>query len=118
MRPRIVYDDECGFCMWCVSLATRLGEFDTVGFSELSAYQQARLPDDYERSMHLLTDTAEYSGGAAAEQMVARLSTPTWWLFSALREVPGYARLRDRLYRGVADRRSIWGRYASRESVE
>jgi len=118
MAPRIVYDDDCGFCTWFVSLATRLGDFEPVGFSELSEYQRARLPDDYERSMHLLTETEEYTGGAAAEQVLARLSTPTWWLFAALRAVPGYPRLREGIYRFVADRRSIWGRYASAESPE
>lgn len=118
MTPRIVYDDDCGFCMWCVSLATRLGEFETVGFADLSESQRARLPDEYERSMHLLTDTETYSGGAATEQLIARLSTPTWWLFAGLRQVPGYPRLREWLYRWVADRRSVWGRYASAERIE
>ncbi|MGZ0747806.1 MULTISPECIES: thiol-disulfide oxidoreductase DCC family protein [unclassified Haloparvum] len=117
MAPRLVYDDDCGFCKWFVSNLLRFGDFEPVGFSELSADQKARLPDEYENCMHLLTDTDVYSCGEAVEQSIARLSTPTWWLVALAREIPGYPAFREWLYRWAADRRSIWGRYRSREVV-
>lgn len=117
MAPRLVYDDDCGFCKWFVSNLLRLGDFEPVGFSELSADQEARLPDEYENCMHLLTSTAVYSCGEAVEQAFARLSTVTWWLVALARKVPGYPCVRENLYRWAADRRAIWGRYRSREVV-
>lgn len=111
--PRLVYDDQCGFCTWSVELALRHGEFAAVGFSELSPDQQARLPESYDRCMHLLTDDAAYSCGAAAERTIERIVPATRPLFGALRQVPGYARFREGLYRRIADRRAIWGRYRS-----
>lgn len=112
-RPRLVYDDQCGFCTWSVELALRHGSFEPVGFSQLSADQRERLPDEYERCMHLLTDDAIYSCGAAAERTIERTVPAIRPLFSMLRHVPGYARFRERLYRWIGDRRAIWGRYRS-----
>jgi len=117
IAPRLVYDDDCGFCKWFISDLLRFGDFEPVGFSELSADQTARLTDEYENCMHLLTDADVYSCGEAVEQAIAWLSTPTWWLVALAREIPGYPTLREKLYRWAADRRSIWGRYRSREVV-
>jgi predicted DCC family thiol-disulfide oxidoreductase YuxK len=111
--PRRVYDDQCGFCTWSVELALRHGEFEAVGFSELAPDERARLPETYEGCMHLLTRDAAYSCGAAAERVVELTVPATRPLFSLLRRVPGYARLRDGLYRWIGDRRAIWGRYRS-----
>ncbi|MCU4802034.1 DUF393 domain-containing protein [Halobacteria archaeon HArc-gm2] len=111
--PRLVYDDQCGFCTWSVELALRHGEFEAVGFSELSPDQRARLPESYDRCMHLLTDDAAYSCGAAAERTIELALPATRPLFGALRQVPGYARFREGLYRWIGDRRAIWGRYRS-----
>jgi len=42
--PRLVYDDDCGFCMYMIRWLLRFGEFDPVGFSELTPDQEARSP--------------------------------------------------------------------------
>ncbi|KTG08118.1 thiol-disulfide oxidoreductase [Haloprofundus marisrubri] len=115
--PRLVYDDDCGFCTWCVVVADRYGEFELVGFAELTDDQLARLPDDYERCAHLLTDETVYSCGAAAEQTLAALHPVFAGAFSLLRHVPTYRSVRERLYRWTADRRALWGRFVSRSSA-
>jgi hypothetical protein len=76
--PRVVYDDVCGFCTWCAEFAARHGDVEPVGFSELSADQLARLPDDYEDCAHLLTDDAVYSCGEVGPRRAVTLArSPT-----------------------------------------
>lgn len=113
--PRLVYDDDCGFCMWCVRWALRLGEFEPVGFSDLSPDQKARLPDDYENCMHLLTDDATYSCGEALAQAAERCGPVPRTVVRLARKLPRWEAIREKGYRWVADRRAIWGRYASAE---
>ncbi|MFB6136315.1 MAG: thiol-disulfide oxidoreductase DCC family protein [Halobacteriaceae archaeon] len=112
--PRLVYDDDCGFCTRGVRFFARHGDFELVGFSALSPDQRARLPTEYERCMHLLTDDAVYSCGRAAEECLARLDGVPATLFVLARAVPGYERLRDGAYRYVADHRSLLGRLSRR----
>ncbi|SEW14403.1 DCC1-like thiol-disulfide oxidoreductase family protein [Halobacterium jilantaiense] len=107
--PRLVFDDDCGFCTWCANFAARHGDVDLVGFTELSPDQLARLPDDYEDCAHLLTDDAVYSCGEAIERTLERDFPELRPVFAALRTVPGYGTLRERLYRAGADRRAMLG---------
>lgn len=109
-RPRLVYDDQCGFCTWSTEFALRRGDFEPVGFSELTPDQLARIPEDYETSAHLLTDDGVYSGGEAVEQTLARIYPPLDPVFDTLREVPGYARLREGMYQFGAERRGLLGK--------
>ena len=108
--PRLVFDDDCGFCTWCAHFAERHGDVEIVGFSELSPDQLARLPADYERSAHLLTDDAVYSGGAAIERTLAHDFPVLAPVFDVLREIPGYADLREHLYRWGANNRDLLGK--------
>ena len=108
--PRLVYDDDCGFCTWCVERALDWGNFEPVGFSELSPDQRARLPEEYENSAHLLTDEAVYSAGEAVEQTVVRLYPELEPLVDELRAFESYRELREGLYRWGADRRGWWGK--------
>ncbi|WP_135821698.1 thiol-disulfide oxidoreductase DCC family protein [Halostella litorea] len=112
--PRLVYDDDCGFCTWSAEFAAARGEFELVGFSELSPDQLARLPDDYETCAHLLTADAVYSCGKATEMAVERLGPPYSLAVAAFRAVPGSERAREPLYRLVADNRGLLGRLVSR----
>ena len=114
--PRLVYDDDCGFCTWCADYADRHGEFEVVGFSELTPDQRARLPADYETCAHLLTDDAVYSCGAATEEIMARLDGVPRAVARAFRLLPegGRTRIREPFYRWAADRRDWWGKFLSR----
>ncbi|WP_122088797.1 thiol-disulfide oxidoreductase DCC family protein [Halalkalicoccus subterraneus] len=112
--PRLVYDDDCGFCTWCVEYADSRGAFEPVGFSELTPDQRARLPDDYESCVHLLTDDAVYSCGRAVEEIGARLGPAERTTVKLFRMVPGYDRSREWLYEVIADQRALWGRFVRR----
>ncbi|SEO55396.1 Predicted thiol-disulfide oxidoreductase YuxK, DCC family [Halogranum amylolyticum] len=115
--PRIVYDDDCGFCTWAAAFADRHGEFELVGFSELTRAEKVRLPANYESCVHLLVDGDVYSCGEATEQVLARLDPTARQTFELLRGVPGYAKRRERLYRWTADRRALWGKILRRDSL-
>jgi hypothetical protein len=105
--PRLVFDDDCGFCTWCANFGARHGDLELVGFSELTPDQRARLPDDFEDCAHLLTDDAVYSCGEAIEKTLEHDFPALAPVFSLLGAVPGYATLREKLYRAGADRR-VW----------
>ncbi|WP_435100966.1 DCC1-like thiol-disulfide oxidoreductase family protein [Halarchaeum sp. P4] len=111
--PRLVYDDDCGFCTWCAEQALEHGEFEAVGFSELTPDQKARLPDDYETSTHLLTDDAVYSAGEAVEQALVRMFPELEGVVDELREFELYRDVREGLYRWGANRRDWWGKIVS-----
>lgn len=115
--PRIVYDDDCGFCTWTATFADRHGDFELVGFSELTREEKVRLPVDYERCVHLLADGDVYSCGEATEQVLARLDPTARQLFDVLRGFPGYAGTREKAYRWVADRRALWGKVVRRDAL-
>ncbi|WP_224270407.1 DCC1-like thiol-disulfide oxidoreductase family protein [Haloprofundus salinisoli] len=115
--PRLVYDDDCGFCTWCAVVAGRYGGFELVGFAELTDDHLTHLPADYETCAHLLIDDTVYSCGAAAERALAASHPVFKGVFSVLRRVPAYPSVRERLYRWAADRRAVWGRLVSRSSI-
>ena len=110
---RLVFDDDCGFCTWCANFGARHGDVVTVGFQELTPDQLARLPEDYEECSHLLTDDAVYSCGAAIERTLEIDFPVLGPIFDALRLVPGYDSLRERLYRWGADNRALLGSIVS-----
>ncbi|MFC7008947.1 DCC1-like thiol-disulfide oxidoreductase family protein [Halalkalicoccus salilacus] len=112
--PRLVYDDGCGFCTWCAEYADSRGVLELVEFSELTPDQRARLPNDYAECVHLLTDDAVFSCGAAVEETLARLGSTERAAVRLFRLVPEHERLRERLYHAVAGRRASLGRFLSR----
>jgi hypothetical protein len=112
--PRLVYDDDCGFCTWCAALGERIADVEPVGFEELSPDQRARLPDDYGNCAHLLTDDAVYSCGEAVERTLCEAHPAVAAFFALLRRIPGYEDAREDLYRWGADRRAWWGRIVRR----
>ena len=116
--PRLVYDHDCGFCQWCVRWMLRFGSFTPVSYEELTPDQKARLPDEYDNCMHLLTDDAVYSCGEALEQVALRCGFVLRTVFGLLSHLPRWERIRERGYRFVADRRALWGRYRACDVVE
>lgn len=116
----LVYDDDCGFCTWWADYFVRRTDLEAVGFSALSDDQRDRLPAEFESCAHLLTDDAVYSCGAAAEQAFARADVPPGAADIArfLRQFDDYERLREQLYREVADRRDLLGFFVSKGRIE
>lgn len=115
-----VYDGDCGFCTWWADYFAQRTDLEMVTYAALSDEQRDRLPADYEDCSHLLTDDAVYSCGAAIEQALARADVPPGAddLFGFLRQFRDYERLRERLYREVADRRDDFGQFVSKEPGE
>jgi predicted DCC family thiol-disulfide oxidoreductase YuxK len=107
-QPVIVYDDSCGFCTWWADWIGARAPVRTVGFSDLSPAIRERLPPDFERCVHLLTETRVYSCGEAVEAALLRLDfvPPGLREPGPIRLSRGYRRLRERAYRWVADNRS------------
>jgi len=112
----LVYDDDCGFCTWSADYVAARSSLRTVGFSELDDELRGRLPDDYEECAHLVTDREVYSCGAAMEEAFARadLRDEARPLVDLLRQFEDYERTRERVYRWVADNRSLFGEFLSK----
>jgi predicted DCC family thiol-disulfide oxidoreductase YuxK len=112
-----VYDDDCGFCTWWADFFVQRTDLEAVGFEELTDQQLERLPDDYESCAHLIADGTVYSCGAAIEQSLVRADLPpgSEQLVRFLGQFEDYERLRERLYREVADRRGLWGQFLSKD---
>jgi len=69
--PRLVYDDDCGFCTRSAEWVARRADVELVAFSDLMPDQRARLPENWRQCAHLLTDDAVYSCGEAMERAFA-----------------------------------------------
>lgn len=115
MQPQLVYDDDCGFCTWSAEFVARHGEFTLIGFSDLSAEQQDRLPSNYDECAHLLTDDRVYSCGEAMEEAFARTKLTAAAVVPLLRRMPGHARIRKSVYRWIANNRDHLGTVISSE---
>lgn len=115
-----VYDDDCGFCTWWADYFIQRTDLEAIGFEELTDEQRERLPDDFESCAHLLTDEAVYSCGAAIEQSFVRADLPpgSGDLVTFLGQFEDYERIRERLYREVADRRELWGLWVSKDRLD
>ncbi|GAA0476197.1 DUF393 domain-containing protein [Halococcus dombrowskii] len=115
-QPRLVYDDDCGFCTWCADWAVRNGDFEPVGFSELTLDEQHRLPDEYEDCVHLIADETVYSCGKATEEVLLRMGKLPTEPFTFLNGFADYERLREDAYRFVADHRDQLGKVVSADA--
>ena len=82
---------------------------DLVGFSELTNEMRARLPPDFERCAHLVTDARVYSCGEAMERAYEQTGLPPSRLLPLFRRIPGCDPLRERVYRVVANNRPLIG---------
>lgn len=85
-----------------------------TGYSDADSALIDRLPEDWERCAHLVTDDAVFSCGEAME--LAYLQTDHWGTGIVLvgRTIPGYSTLREVGYRVFANNRPLVGRLMSR----
>ncbi|MFB6301953.1 MAG: thiol-disulfide oxidoreductase DCC family protein [Haloferacaceae archaeon] len=115
----LVYDDDCGFCTWWAEFLIDHADVRVVGFSELDDHPEVRerLPEDYEQCSHLLVDGEVHSCGASIEQALARsdLASGLRPLVGFLRQFEDYERIRERVYRTVAEHRDVGGQFVSAE---
>jgi len=116
-RDRLVYDDDCGFCtlaaLWVVEHGA---DVQLVAFSELAAADRERLPPDWERCAHLLTDAGRFSCGEAMTRAYERTDGPFAGWLPVLRRLPGFDVVRELGYRLVAANRDWFGRHIGSRS--
>lgn len=108
--PTLVYDDDCGVCTRAALFIDRHGYYDIVGYSALTDELRARLPGEFERCAHLVTEDSVYSCGEAMERAYEHTGLPPSELLSLFRHIPGYAFVRERVYQLVAHNRPLVGR--------
>lgn len=119
-RPLLIYDGDCGFCLYWVrywqrltSEAVRYAAYQEVGhaFPHIST-------EEFRRAIFLITTDGKTHKGAAAAYLVlthARGRGLWWWFYQ---HVPLYAWFSERCYNFVARRRVaaywlsrwLWGR--------
>ncbi|GAA0679790.1 DCC1-like thiol-disulfide oxidoreductase family protein [Natronoarchaeum mannanilyticum] len=111
----LVYDDDCGFCTWWAEFVDERSDVPIVGFADLTPELRDRLPEDYEECAHLVTDEKVYSCGAAMEEAIVRSDVPEE-LVDAIefaRQFEDYDRLREGVYRLIANNRETAGKVMS-----
>jgi len=112
----LVYDDDCGFCTWWAEFVDDRSELSIVGFADLTPELRDRLPENYEDCAHLVDDDEVYSCGAAMEEAIVR-SDVRKELVDAIefgRQFEDYGRLREGVYRLIADNRETAGKVMSK----
>ncbi|MFB6112579.1 MAG: thiol-disulfide oxidoreductase DCC family protein [Halodesulfurarchaeum sp.] len=108
-QPVLVYDDDCSFCTRAARFVRRHGTVRIVGFSELDSDLEARLPETYRESAHLLSEGSVYSGGEAVERSLATTGFVPGRAIALLKRIPGYRTARERGYDVVAENRGTIG---------
>jgi len=108
----LVYDDDCAFCTEAAEFVADRSAVELVGFSELTADLRDRLPADYESCAHLLVGDAVYSCGAAMERAFVHtdIGEDLQPAVKFLSQFEDYTRVRERVYREIADRRGTLGK--------
>ncbi len=114
----LFYDSSCGACTWIAARVRAAGRgtlraasIDSAeGHDALACLNEA----DRLRSWHMLDERGVlYSAGEASMLLLERI--PSAWLLVALaRSAPTAT---DTLYRAIAGRRSVWGRFVPQRCV-
>lgn len=109
-KPKLVYDDDCGFCTRSALYISRESEVALVPFSSVSPPLEDNLPENWQECAHLVTEDSIYSGGEAMvrayELTDGRLSP----FLGILRYIPGYEIVRDMIYDWITDHRPLVSR--------
>jgi predicted DCC family thiol-disulfide oxidoreductase YuxK len=130
LRPRVerltvLYDEDCGFCLWTVRQLRTLDRERRLEMMPLGhATHHPRRPDvalvaaghDLRRSIHVLRDDGEVrQGGRAMLEILDVL--PGGWLLRPWTLLPGVAPAVDAAYRLIAARRALLSRVVARASA-
>ena len=109
VRPLLVYDGACGFCLRWVTRWRRItGErLDYLPFQDASV--TARFPEiplaQFENAVHLIESDGSVYRGAAAALRARGLNPHHRWLLWLYERVPGFAPMAEWGYRFVAGNR-------------
>lgn len=108
-RPHLVYDDDCTFCTCSANFVVRHAPVKLVPFSAVDSELTDRLPAEWESCAHLLTAETTYSCGSAMTRAYELTDLPGSGLFPVLRQIPGWATIRETGYRLLAAHRERLG---------
>ena len=117
----VLYDGDCGFCRWSVTLALR---FDTAARLRPIALQTPGVLEaqgialaDAQKALHVVTPEGQVVRAGWALWAVAR-ELPWWRATRVLWHIPGFAALADWLYYRVANNRDRVGRFLAYIGVD
>jgi len=112
----LVYDDDCGFCTWWADFFAPRTDLRVVGFTDLDESLRERLPEDYERCSHVVTDDGVFSCGGSLEEATlhTRFGRHLRPVVEWLRSVGAYRAVREGAYGWVARNRGRLGRVLSK----
>ncbi|MEI8312441.1 MAG: DCC1-like thiol-disulfide oxidoreductase family protein [Verrucomicrobiota bacterium] len=108
MKPLLIYDGECRFCCrWIETWKAVTGDRVDYESSQSVGPQFPQIaPTEFERAVQWVgADGCVCSG---AEAVFSALATATWYGRMALRlyrRLPGFSRLAEAFYKGIASRR-------------
>jgi predicted DCC family thiol-disulfide oxidoreductase YuxK len=110
MVPKLVYDDDCGFCTRSALFIKSNSDITLVPFSEISQDLLEQLPENWRTCAHFFTENSVYSCGEAMERVYERTNSPLSRVFPTLRQIPGYHLIRECVYSWIASHRSLVGK--------
>jgi len=108
----LIYDDDCEFCTEAAEFVANRSEVEPVGFTAVTDELSDKLPADYESCAHLIVGERVYSCGAAMERGFVQtdLGKELRPVVRFLSQFEDYARVRERVYQEIADRRGTLGK--------
>jgi predicted DCC family thiol-disulfide oxidoreductase YuxK len=119
-KPLLLYDGECGFCkLWIARWKTATGDGVDYAPSHEAAERFPEIaPEDFRRSVQLVTPEGEVFHGAEAVFRSLAFAPRRGVLLAAYRTVPGFAPLTELAYRLIASHRdaalavtrALWGK--------
>ena len=120
MKTLVLYDGNCGFCRWSVTLAGRLDKrerLEPVALQTPGVLERFGVPRaEAEKALHVVApDGSVHKAGNALRVMASEL--PWVWPLRFLWLIPGFSWLADRAYFLVANNRGRLARVASRPDV-
>ncbi|HKH22311.1 MAG TPA: DCC1-like thiol-disulfide oxidoreductase family protein [Solirubrobacterales bacterium] len=111
----LLYDSDCGFCRWCLGKVLAWDRGRRLRPVSLQSKEAdallAGMPEEQRlASWHLVGPDGEVRSAGAGIAPLLRVLPGAAPLAAVARRAP---RAMDRLYRGVAGRRSLWGRFVT-----
>jgi len=105
MKPTIVYDDRCLFCIGVKSRIDTLAKdkFNWVGISKFDYKKYKLKKDDLLKEMHLIENDKVYKGYFSFKQMSKRI--PLLFPLYILMLIPGIDFIGNKIYNFIAKHR-------------
>ena len=107
MKPRLVYDGECGFCRYTVEYARILtgDRVDYQPYQEVGEEYPHLSADDFRESIRYIDESGLKAGAQAAFETLAVGGRTTW--IDLYRRLPGFAATCELAYRWVSRHREM-----------